>query len=128
MKVDIENSTERVQKHGALKVRLDFKNTKQKIDVVAKNLMFICLNCLLQAKYRPSISQSCNETLSPASKSGLSQKLSNEAENPLIGIHQSVSKKRDKTSNCVRHLENTWKCSKKSMTVIYTALIQNVKH
>ena len=41
MKVDIKNSTERVQKHGALKVRLDFQNKKQKIDVVAKNLMFI---------------------------------------------------------------------------------------
>ena len=51
-----------------------------------------------------AISQSCNETLSPASKSSLSQKLSNEAENPLVGIHQNVSKKRDKTSNCVRHL------------------------
>ena len=51
-----------------------------------------------------AISQSCNETLSPASKSCLSQKLSNEAENPLVGIHQSVSKKRDKTSNCVRQV------------------------
>ena len=51
-----------------------------------------------------AISQSCNETLSPASKSSLSQRLSNEADNPLVGIYQSVSKKRDKTSYCVRHL------------------------
>ena len=51
-----------------------------------------------------AISQSCNETLSPASKSSLSQKLSNKAENPLVGIHQSISKKWDKTSNCARHL------------------------
>ena len=51
-----------------------------------------------------AISQSYSETLSPASKSSLSQKLSNEAENPLVGIHQNVSKKRDKVSNCVCHL------------------------
>ena len=47
---DIENSTEHVQKHHVLKVKLDFKNKKQKVDGVAKNLMFICLNYFLQAK------------------------------------------------------------------------------
>ena len=47
---DIENSTERVQKHRALKVKLDFKNKSKKLMVLQKDLMFICLNYLLQAK------------------------------------------------------------------------------
>ena len=59
---------------------------------------------LFPASKVKAISQSCNETLSLGSKSSLLQKLSNEAENPLVGIHQSVSKKHDKTSNCVCHL------------------------
>ena len=59
---------------------------------------------LSPASKEKAISQSCNETLSPASKSSLSQKLYNKIENRLVGIHQSVSKKRDKTSNCVRQV------------------------
>ena len=80
-----------------------FKYKKQKIDGVAKKLD-VYLSKLSPASKVKAISQSYHETLYPASKSGLSQKLSNEAENPLVGIHPSVSKKHDKTSNCVRHL------------------------
>ena len=86
---DIENFTERVQKHRALKVQLDFKNKKQKIDGVAKKLD-VYLSKLSPAGKVKAIGQSCNETLSPASKSSLSQMLSNEAENPLSGIHQCI--------------------------------------
>ena len=79
----------------------------------------------LSASKEKAISQSCNETLSPATKSSLSQKLYNKAENPLVGIHQSVSKKRDKTSNCVRHMVLTnlplvldeWKRLKKTTKI-----------
>ena len=60
---------------------------------------------LSPASKEKAISQSCNVMkLSPASKSSLSQKLYNKIENPLVGIHQSVSKKHDKTSNCVRQV------------------------
>ena len=44
---DIENSIERAQKHRAVKVKLDFKNKKQKIDNVTKKLY---VYYLLQAK------------------------------------------------------------------------------
>ena len=60
---DIENSTEHVQKHCALKVKLDFKNKKQKIDGVAKKLD-IYLSKLSPASKVKAISQLCNETLS----------------------------------------------------------------
>ena len=72
---------------------LTSKIKSKKMMVLQKNLIFL----LSPTSKVKAISEACNETLSLASKSSLSQKLSNEAENPLVGIHQSVSKKCDKT-------------------------------
>ena len=98
-----ETSTQRVQKHRAMKVKLDFRSKKQNVDHVAK-VLDTSLSMLSPQSKVKAVAQSCNNILSQASKSSLSECLVEGQSNPLVDFHKRVANKRDKITNCARRL------------------------
>ena len=98
-----ETSTQRVQKHRAMKVKLDFRSKKQNVDHVAK-VLDTSLSMLSPQSKVKAVTQSCNNSLSPASKSNLSECLVEGQSNPLVDFHKRVANKRDEITNCARRL------------------------
>lgn len=95
----LPKSTERVRQHRD-KIKFNFFSSKrQKLDSAAKRVRS-SLSTLSPNSRVDALTQSCSNILSPGSTSRLASNINN----PLKQFTKTISKKRDKLSNCARRL------------------------
>ena len=96
----VPTSTERVRKHRENIIKFNFRSKKQKAEHVAKDLN-TSLSVLSPQSKVHAVSKSCNNNLSPASRHIVANNIQGD---PLADFTNTISKKRDRLSNCARRL------------------------
>ena len=82
-----EVSTKRVQKHCAVKVKIDFSSKIRKVDCVAKALDTSLFMLSPQSKVK-AITKATANSLSPGSRSIVAENIDKGTSNPLVDFHK----------------------------------------
>jgi len=100
-KENIPTSTERVQKHRQNLIKFNFSNKRQRVEHAAQS-MNRRLSVLSPLTKRKAVTKVCQESLSPSSRQGVANEIQDG--DPLVNFTNTISKRRDKISNCTRRL------------------------
>ena len=93
-------STERVQKYRENLVKFDFTSKKRRVDNASSTIKQK-LSALSPMSKKKAVTKVCND-MSPLSRQAVANGI--QGQDPLLNFTSTISKKRDKNSNCTRQL------------------------